>query len=57
MDEETKKLLEEFLDAASDSFDFMRRKAPKNCYQMVPWVKLRAAVVKAQKALGRPVRE
>lgn len=57
MDEQTKELLKEFLDAASENFHFMRSKAPKNCYQMIPWVKLRAAVVKAQKALGIPVRE
>lgn len=56
-DEKDNGLVEEFLDAASECFHFMRSKAPKNCYQMVPWIKLRAAVVKAQKALGIPVRE
>jgi len=57
MDDETKELLKEFLEAASENFNYMRSKSPKNCYQMVPWIKLRAAVVKVQKALGIPVRD
>jgi hypothetical protein len=44
-------LIKEFVDAASDCFRFMRSKAPKNCYQMVPWEKLRAAVLKTNAAL------